>query len=295
MLSKFNPHHKFADPILCVYTLQFPEYNFRHPTIAQVKPQYLLKSAYKMASNDTSITYKIIRISRNSTRLSDLVGKIRATRLNALINDPSSFLAQYSVESALPISVWTKRISSETTILICVVTNKESALLDDESALIECEWAGFAAIRGPMEYEDYYSSPDMGLQMPSNPSEETRWHIYDLYTLPVHRGRNLAKRLINSCIEIAVEYTKGLYSHKSKEMFFKIARIRLFMNPKTTWLSKMYERLGFKAGGRVTLAEGFRANVMDESVPEDTRSTEELRSIWHTRYGLAMEQVINIE
>lgn len=247
-----------------------------------------------MASNDTSTTYKIIRVPRNSPRLTYLINKIRTTRLNALENDPGSFLSKYSVESALPISVWTKRISSETSTLICVATDRKSALLDDESALIESEWAGFAAVRGPMEYEDYYPSPDMGLQIPSNPSEETRWHIYDLYTLPAHRGRSLAKQLMNSCIEVAAEHTKGLCNSKSKEMSFPTARIRLFMDPKNIWLCKMYEGLGFRASGKVTLAEGFRANIMDGSVPEDTQSTEELRSIWHTRFGLAMEQIIRV-
>ena len=230
--------------------------------------------------------------------MADHVNKFRTTKLLALETDPTSFLAQYAVESALPLEVWTNRLSREVTILICVATNQDSvindsAILDDETALIEGEWVGFAAIRGPMKYEDYYVNPDMNLQTPENPSVETRWHVYDLYTLPAHRGRGLAKQLINKCNATAVEYTKALSISSDKS--FKQSRIRLFMNPKNTWLIKMYERLGFQASGRVTLEEGFRANAVEESIPVNTRETEELEKTWHTRFGVAMEQVVSVK
>ena len=248
-----------------------------------------------MASDGITTTYRIIRIPRASPRLADLVTKSRKTRLYALETDPASFLAQHAVESALPLEVWSKRLSNpETTILACVATN-DSSNPDDETALIEEEWVGFAAVRGPMEYDDYYPSPDMNLPVPENPREEARWHVYDLYTLPAHRGRGLAKRLMNSCILTAVEYTKALsVSSSPPPNPLQQARIRLFVNPKNTWVVKMYEGLGFRAAGKVTLDEGFRANALTESIPHNTRETEELMALWHTRFGLAMEQIVRV-
>lgn len=72
------------------------------------------------------------------------------------------------------------------------------------------------------------------------------------------------------------------------------ARIRLFMNLKNAWLIAMYEKLGFTAAGRVTLEKGFRANALNDSVPIDTRESEESTIFWHTRFEVAMEQVVRL-
>jgi uncharacterized protein YjaZ len=53
-------------------------------------------------------------------------------------------------------------------------------------------------------------------------------------------------------------------------------------------------RCGFERHVMVTLKEGVVANGMAESVAEDTRSTEELRALWETRYGLCMERVMGV-
>lgn len=141
----------------------------------------------------------------------------------------------------------------------------------------------------------------MGLPIPDHLESEARWHVYDLYTLPGHRGKGLAKKLVRTCVQTAVQYTQGLPATASTTASttaspdaIQQARIRLFMNPANTWLLKMYESLGFAAAGRVTLEEGFRANGLDESIPANTRETEEGRKTWHTRFGLAMEQVVRV-
>lgn len=175
---------------------------------------------------------------------------------------------------------------------------------DDESVLLGAEWVGFAAVRGPMDVQDYYVSPDMGLPVPHRPDEERRWHVFDLYTLSAHRGRGLARSLVGECVDVAVEGTQELASSpllacsdgavRVSEVEVKQARIRLFVDPKNAWLVRMYEGLGFRAAGKVTLEEGFRANRLDESIPGDTRLDEELERLWHTRFGLAMEQVVAV-
>lgn len=259
-----------------------------------------------MASNDKTTTYRIIRVPKASPRMTELVTKFRSTRLDALMSDAASFLSKYAVESALVPSVWHRRFSNtQTMILACISISNPTADSDPETNLIENEWVGFAAVRGPMEYADYYVTPDMGLPIPGTPENETRWHVYDLYTLPQHRGKGLARRLVNECIAIAMECTTSLNTSllpptvqkcevSSQAAELKQARIRLFMDPKNIWLINMYESMGFKVAGKVTLEEGFRANALDESIPVDTRKTEGSTKLWHTRFGVAMEQVVHL-
>lgn len=288
-----------------------------------------------MTTENSLPTYKVIRVPRASPRLAELVAKSRTARLHALETDPTAFLSQHATESALPLSVWKKRLCDpEITVLACIAiyptkpaltssSNNTTSLLDDQTApdditlLLTSEWVGFAAVRGPMTYDDYYVTPDMGLPVPDYPDEEMRWHVFDLYTLPQHRGRGLARKLVGECVAVAVEGSSTLTPSALNEEpggalngssalsskldgvelsggEVKQARIRLFMNPKNPWLVTMYESLGFRAVGKVTLEEGFRANRLDESVPENTRENEELERVWHTRFGLAMERIESV-
>ncbi|KAF2035130.1 hypothetical protein EK21DRAFT_96910 [Setomelanomma holmii] len=190
----------------------------------------------------------------SSPRLTELGFKFRDTKLAALKADPGSFVQRYDLEVLQPVSVWQAHLARQITILACVVV--EDACLSPEDALLNNEWAGFAAIRGPMTMEDYYPLPDIGQ--------------------PLWEGQ----------LNVATEDTRGMNKQR--------ARMRLFVNPKTTWLVAAYRQGGFQDSGMVTLREGFIANGMDESIPSDTTSTPELRVQWETRYGLAMEKIIEI-
>ncbi|KAF3043744.1 hypothetical protein E8E12_009371 [Didymella heteroderae] len=255
-------------------------------------------------------TYRIIRVPRASPRLADLVTKSRATRLHILKTDPTALLAQHAVEEALPLEVWHKRFTHpEITVLVCVATPStttdvsaplgstniasNTGIPDHETTtlLLEREWVAVAALRGPVTYEDYYVTPDMGLPVPVDPETEARWHVFDLYTAPPHRGKGLARKLVTACIATAVARTQ----HPDATQPLRKARIRLFMNPANAWLIRVYESMGFKAEGKVTLEEGFRVNCLDESIPAGTSETEEGRARWHTRFGLAMERVVQVE
>jgi GNAT superfamily N-acetyltransferase len=252
-----------------------------------------------MASNKDTSTYKIIHVPKTSPRLAEIVTKTRATRLHTLETDPTSWLSNHAAESSLPISVWERRLTSpDVTILVCIANSSNEDGRDPETNLIHSEWAGFAALRGPIKYEDYYVTPDMGLPIPASPKEELRWHLYDLYTLPKHRGQGVARRLIEECVATAVRHTEGsepTLAPSTHTPEVKHAGIRLFMNPKNAWLITVYESMGFVKAGKVTLTEGFMANSMDESIPANTRETKEMIDLWHTRFGLAMEQVVKIK
>lgn len=72
------------------------------------------------------------------------------------------------------------------------------------------------------------------------------------------------------------------------------ARVRLFVDPGKTHLVDMYKNANFNEAGKVTLREGFVANGDDCAIPADTHSTEELRALWETRYGLSMELLVDV-
>ncbi|KAF2999858.1 hypothetical protein E8E13_007805 [Curvularia kusanoi] len=229
------------------------------------------------------MAYKFIRVPRASPRLAELVTKYRAMKLHALETDPASLGAKHDIEAALPFTTGN-------------TTDNQDPIMD----LMDNKWVGLATIRGPMKYEDYYVNPDMGLPVPAVPEAERRWHIYDLYTLPEHRGQGLARNMVKECVAIAVESTASQCADNEATacpdgLEVNAARIRLFMNPKHAWLLTMYESFGFVAAGKATLEEGFRANVLDESIPANTRETKDLVDMWHTRIGLAMEQVVKLE
>lgn len=260
----------------------------------------------------TTPIYKILPLPQTSPQLPALVAKFRSSRLAALQTDPASFVSKYEIEAELPMEVWEKRVNGDTVVLVCVVDDSTSSITpgssstsggdgdDSTTTLLTSPWASSAALRGPMTHESYYASPDMNLPVPENPLLEARWHVFDLYTLPAHRGRGLAARLVRECVSVAVGMTSSFAAVTTTTTSVTPppppthARIRLFMNPSNTWLRKMYENCGFAGVGRVTIEEGFRANGLDESVPADVGSTEALRRVWRTRVGLAMERVVEV-
>ncbi|KAH7062875.1 hypothetical protein BKA63DRAFT_188304 [Paraphoma chrysanthemicola] len=231
--------------------------------------------------------YTVIRVPAKSPRLTEIVTKFRDTKLTALKLEPEVFVQRYDLEVLHPVSVWQGRLSRQTTLLVCVVDADDS--VSPEDALLQKEWAGFAAVRGPMTMEDYYHPPEMRHPMAEHPESETRWHYSDLYTIPAHRKRGVAMKLNKSRLAVATSGTRALGDTSKTQ-----ARLRLFVNPKRTWLVDFDRKVGFHDSHMVTLKEGLTANGMEESVPDDTQSTPELRALWETRYGLAMEQVITV-
>ncbi|KAJ4362986.1 hypothetical protein N0V83_010103 [Neocucurbitaria cava] len=243
------------------------------------------------SNTHTEVQYHIVRIPTTSPHLADLVTKFRDTKLLALQTSPSEWIYQHALEASHPLSVWQSRLIRQNTILICVATS--APVTSSEDALIQGEWVGFAAARGPLSFEEYYPVPEMQQTLPDDPDAETRWHIYDLYTFPANRGQGIARKLGAACMATVSEITA---TSKASGGNVRRARIRLFVNPKNTVLVDTYERLGFQMSGRVTLREGFEANGMRESIPsEDSMSAEDFKKMFDTRYGMAMERVVDVE
>jgi ribosomal protein S18 acetylase RimI-like enzyme len=232
-------------------------------------------------------TYKIIRIPPDSLRLASFIAKLRATKMAAMKADPKGFFAKHETETALPASVWEARFKICAAVLICVATSDTS--LSDEDTLEQGDWVGYAAIRGPMDYAAYYPNPDMDQPVPEDPSTEARWHVFDLYTLLAHRQRGLARKLLDSCVDISVEFSKELRSQGMQR-----ARLRLFVDGRNPWLVQWYKMLGFMEAGRASPIEGFTANGVSESIPVGAAMTDEVKKFWESRIGLSLDRVIQL-
>ena len=199
--------------------------------------------------------------------------------------DPTGFWVKYDQESALAMSVWETRLKLCAATVVCVATT--NLALSDEDTLLQGEWVGFASIRGPMDYDTYYPNPEMGQVVPDDPASELRWHVFDLYTLPAHRQRGLAKKLFVGCVDLAVELSTTLRSQNKRR-----ARLRLFVNSRNIWLVQWYKLMGFTVSGKATPIEGYIVNGISESIPE---MTDELRIFWESRIGFAMEKVVELD
>jgi hypothetical protein len=69
------------------------------------------------------------------------------------------------------------------------------------------------------------------------------------------------------------------------------ARLRLFANPKITWVVQWYEAMGFVASGKASPVEGYTVNGISDSMPE---MTDELRLFWEARIVLIMEKIVEL-
>lgn len=241
--------------------------------------------------SSSSFKYSVHRIPTSSPHASQLVERYKNAKLAALLAEPTGFAVQHKDEVLLSPEVWTKRVAEPSTIFICIVTPvAHPELASDEETLLSGEWVGFVTVRGPIPYFDYFL-PESGQPVPANPDLETRWHLCNLYTAKVHRGKGLGRALVNACIEFV-----RIYSANVPDKSISTARLRLFMDAKKTALVGMYKKMLFQEAGWITLREAFIANGDAELIPRDTTSTPDVMSRWERRvgFGLAMERLIHL-
>lgn len=229
------------------------------------------------------IEYHTVRIPTFSPRVADLVDKFRKTKLAALLADPASFSASHKDEILLSLESWERRLAPPSTVFVCVACGDGVGPEEDEEMLVRGEWVGMVTLRGPLSCEFYHRSGSP--EYPACEADaETRWHLSNLWTSSTHRGRGLGKKLVQECLDFATSESKQLEKDKS--------RIRLIIKDEGSFLKHMYAGMGFDIAGRATLREACIASGDEGYVPHDTSSSEELRRLWETRYGLVMERVL---
>ena len=135
-------------------------------------------------------------------------------------------------------------------------------------------------MRGPTP-TSLYELKESGGPVLGSDDVESKWQMSFLYANPEHRGKGLAKRLIEGGLAYAAANGGEGVSR---------ARVRIMYSPYNETVKSLYSGLDFQAAGRVTLAEAFVTNGDENLLPEDGgKSAPEM---WHNRLGAAMEKVV---
>lgn len=214
-------------------------------------------------------SYSFFRVSKTDN-VHDAAQKYRDLRLRALKSSPGSFGSTYEIEAAFSESDWIGRLTlSDREVFICAATPLEG----NPSNLDTVQWIGQVTLRGPMSRADFALPAESGQSELKPDSEEERWQMLSLFTLPEHRGNGLGGKL---CQE-AVDYLRIWQSSPQQ------IRVRLMVKPENHVTVKLYERLGFSTAGKCTLAEALRAAGDGDLLPKDTSSAK-----YSDRSGLIM-------
>ncbi len=111
----------------------------------------------------------------------------------------------------------------------------------------------------------FYTLPDVAQQPVVQPdSDEEKWQMLSLFTLPSHRGCGVAKTLCNAVLS----WLRKTKTSLGKEHPAQI-RVRIMVKPENTATIKLYEGLGSAHAGQRTLGEALIANGDAELIPED--------------------------
>lgn len=181
--------------------------------------------------------------------------KYRDLRLRALKASPGSFASTFETEAEYTDTEWIKRLElPHTEVFICAATTHTP----DSST--SSDWVGQVTLRGPMSREDFMLPPESGHPAPKPDSDEERWQVLGLFTLPEYRGNGLGAKLC----EEALGYLR------CRQSFPRTIQVRLMVKPGNDVTIKLYQRLGFAQTGRGTLTEALTANGDDQLLPEDT-------------------------
>ena len=217
----------------------------------------------------TKSRYTYFRVSKTDDVHSS-ARNYRDLRLRALKASPGSFASTYDVEAALTEVDWIDQLKlPDREVFIGATTSHDHH---------PSEWVGQVTLRGPISQEDFFLPPQSGHPPPGPDSEEERWQVLGLFTLPGHRGNGLGAQL---CRE-ALEY---LRHHQSSP---KRLQVRLMVKPENHATVKLYQRLGFVVTGMCTLAEALIANGDGHLLPKDISGAK-----YSDRTGLIMASYLD--
>ena len=196
-----------------------------------------------------AFTYRTYRLDPTSPNLQFLIGKFSALSLRALTTDPESFGMAYLTEASFSPADWTRRITRPNVhIFVCVA---HPADLPEEWLAIENgDWVGMVTQIGPTPKETYWFK-EAGAPEPLGDREETKCHQTATWIDPAHRGRRLAKKIVEAGVNYARESIVGEVRQ---------ARIRAITGPTNEVSKGLYGSRGFPVVGACTINEAMGAN-----------------------------------
>jgi GNAT superfamily N-acetyltransferase len=247
-----------------------------------------------MDHSGLTFIYKTYRIDPNSTNFPFLAGKYSALSLEALSTDPESFGIAYSSEAALnPTDVLRRLSRPNANVFVCVAhpSNLDPKLQDIEHGV----WIGMVTQIGPTPKDIYWlpprleihemetgPAPDPGNPEPLDDALETKWNHTGTWTHPAHRGKKVAKQMIEAAIAYAYESMTGDVTQ---------IRVRCFTGPDNKSSISLYGSLGFSIVGKCSIAEAMVGNG-NSGYPFQGRPNKEWENVWHARLGVAIERVV---
>lgn len=228
-----------------------------------------------------TFTYKIYRLDPLSSDLPFLTGKYSAISLQALLTDPGSFGMAYETEAAFTVSDWTRRLTRPNVHIFICVAHSEASSPSLPISILHGAWVGMVTQIGPTP-RSIYELPHSGAPEPLDDAYETHWHHTGTWIDPAHRGRGVAKQLIETAVAYATE-SNGVDGVRQ-------ARIRLFTGPDNMTSVGLYGSRGFSKVGFVTIPEAVAGNGNGEyGFLGRTEYTENDRN---DRLGIILERVV---
>lgn len=148
---------------------------------------------------------------------------------------------------------------------------------------LDGEWVGAGTVFGPVPKVAYELAPESRSPETGADGEETKWQMTALYTSPEHRGKGLAKNLIEGVKTYARTHTLSILP------LSKRIRLRIMIRPDNVVVCSLYSTLGFLDAGRATGREAFVANGDEGLVILKMAGPEDGRQMMLARNALVME------
>lgn len=205
-----------------------------------------------------------------------LAGKFASLRLSALTVSAPAFSSTFEIESVFTASQWMSRLQRP--LLHTFVAVAYAAGTPPELQTIDAgDWIGSATLLGPFTKASF-AIPESGGPDVGDDDVESKWQMTAVYNSPIHRGKGIAKMLIQSAMSFASEEGKR-----------RETRMRIMIHPRNVVVKKLYEGLGFVDAGNCTLAEAYLSNGDAEMLPADGGLSDPAK--YHVRQGIIMVRV----
>jgi ribosomal protein S18 acetylase RimI-like enzyme len=228
-----------------------------------------------------SYIYKIHHLpTSDPVLLSFLAGKFAALRLSALTVSAAAFSSTFANESAFTAQGWVKRLERPLVHNFIAVAYAPSTL-PEQQTIDAGDWVGSATLLGLFP-KDVFELPESRGAEIGGDDVESKWQMTAVYNNPDHRGKGIAKMLIQGAMDFAANGGgKG-----------KRSRMRIMIHPDNIAVKRLYQGLGFVDAGNCTLAEAYRSNGDATMLPADGGVSNPER--YHNRRGIIMECVSSV-
>jgi len=206
-------------------------------------------------------------------------GKLSALRLSALQTAPASFGSTFARESSFTAKQWAAFLQRPLVHNFVAVAYSSTTAPEDQT-LDTGDWIGCGVFIGATP-KAIFEIPEGGGAEIGSDEDENKWHMTFVYNSPLHRGKGVARMIINAAQEYAIKH--------AQETGRKSMRMRVFLAPTNGAAYNLYSRFGFVDSGKCTYVEAIAANGDGELLPACGGSSDPAKYL--SREGLTMEKV----